>query len=112
MEQRIISFSMDEIAVDTDDVVNSINEACTKRHHHYWVRGVCQVEQQVYFILLPITEGHESEVYRLESLPEEEFGHEDFVSDLNERYQGGFDTVGSFKIYDTIMVVFAKPATA
>ena len=35
MEQRIISFSIDEIAVDTDDVVNSINDACTKRHLYY-----------------------------------------------------------------------------
>ena len=106
MEQKIISFSIDEIAVDTDNVNDAINEACTKRRHHYWVRGICQLETQVYFILLPVTKGHESETYRLSELAE--IDHESFVSEINERYQGGFDAVGSFRVYDSIMLLYAR----
>jgi len=106
MEHRIISFGIDEIAVDTENVADSINEACTKRHHHYWVRGVCQLESRVYFMLLPVSEAQESETYRLITL--DEIGHENFVATVNGRYQGGYDTVGSIKVYDTIMLVVAK----
>lgn len=106
MEQRIISFTIDEIAVDTDNVINSINQACVKRHNHYWVRGICQLEDRVHFMLLPVNAGQPSESYRFSAL--EELGDESFVAEVNGRYQGGFDTVGSFRVYDTVMLMFAK----
>ncbi|MFO7821874.1 MAG: hypothetical protein R6V56_07485 [Lentisphaeria bacterium] len=105
MEQRIVSFTIDEIAVDTDNVLDSLNEACTKRHLHYWVRGICKIEDRVYFMLLPVSEGQAAETYRF--VEGEEMGDGDFVAEVNSRYQGGFDMVGSFKVYDTLMLVFA-----
>ena len=105
MEQRIISFTIDEIAVDTDNVIESLNDACTKRHLHYWVRGICQLEDRVYFMLLPCSDNQHAETYRISAL--EEIGDENFVATVNGRYQGGYDTVGSFRVYDTIMLLFA-----
>lgn len=106
MEQKIIHYHIDDIAIDPDDVCESLNDACTKRQHKFRVRGVCQLENHVYFIMIPHRNGEPLEEYII--APLDDISHEGFVATLNNRYQGGFDTVGTFQVYETHMALFAK----
>jgi len=108
MEHKIILFNIDDIAIDPDDVCDSLNEACTKRQRNFRVRGVCQLEDRVYFIVVPLKPGEEPEEYVISSI--DDISHDGFSTLLQNRYQGGFDMVGTFKVYETYMALFAKPA--
>ena len=105
MMQKIISFEVDDLAVDAEEVVNTINNACTKRHDKYKVRGICQIEPHVYFVLLPLRQHEEPERYVL--IDVQDTSHDGFVALLNERWSADFDTVGTIEVYEDTKILFA-----
>ncbi|MFW6414307.1 MAG: hypothetical protein ACOCZS_03290 [Verrucomicrobiota bacterium] len=106
MEHKIIHYHIDDIAIDPEDICDSLNEACTKRQHRFRLRGICQLENHVYFVMVPLRSGEPREEYIITTL--EDISHEGFIATVNNRYQGGFDVIGSFQVYETHMALFAK----
>ncbi len=105
--QRVVSFSLDDLVVDSDGVIETLNNACTHRHDHYRVSGICQLENKIYFVLLPLDSGEKMRDYIM--VPAEDVSHDGFVDMLHTRWSSGFDLIGSVQLYETTMVLFAKP---
>ncbi|MCF7854395.1 MAG: hypothetical protein K9N51_06325 [Candidatus Pacebacteria bacterium] len=106
--EKIISYTVDDIAVDPESITEAINKACCGRHVHHRVVGVCQIEDRIYFALLPLDENETARPYILVTV--DDTSHDGFVSMLNTRWASGFDVVGTITAYDTVMALFAKPA--
>jgi hypothetical protein len=102
--QRIITFALDDLAVDPDSVVDALNDACTHRHEHYRIRGVCQLDQKIYFVLLSLDANEPARSYVLTSI--DDISSDGFVAMLENRWASNFDTVGTIKVYDTVMALF------
>ncbi len=105
--QKIISFSLDDLAADTAGVQDAVNTACARRGVKYRVRGLCQIESQVYFALLPKAPEEESETYVLAPLDPAP-SHQDATAIFSDRWGAGFDLVGSIKVYETLFLLFAR----
>jgi hypothetical protein len=106
--QRILTYHIDDLAVDHKSVIETVNNACTHRETEYKVRGVCQIDDHVFFILLPLVEHEKEEEYVL--VPKAELPPPDeMIAILNDRWHAGFDTIGSIQVYETPMMLYAKP---
>lgn len=106
--QRILSYHIDDLAVDPQDVIHAVNDACTHRGVEYKVRGVCQIEDHVFFVLLPLEDKEREEEYVLVAKSDPP-SRDEMIAILNDRWHADFDTVGSIQVYETPMMVYAKP---
>lgn len=106
MSQRIVTFSVDDIAVDPDGVMASLNDACCHRHDHYRIHGMCQVATEVFYVLLPLAAHEKARTYVM--VPVDDISYDGFVSLLNERWSGGFDIIGTIQVYDTTYALFER----
>jgi hypothetical protein len=106
--QRILTYHIDDLAVDHKDVMATVNAACTHRGVEYTVRGVCQVEDHVYFILLPLEDKEREEEYVLVPKADPP-SRDEMIAILNDRWNNNFDPVGSIQVYETPMILYAKP---
>ncbi len=104
---RTLPFSLDDLAADHKSVQATLNDACSKRRQKYWLRGVAQVEDHVYFFLLPRVGNSADEDYVLAPLPEIP-SHQDMIGILDDRWAAGFDMIGSCRVYETLFLVFAR----
>jgi hypothetical protein len=105
---RIVSYNLDDLVVDPDGVIEAVNNACTHRHEHFRVSGVCQLEQNVFFSLTPLLDKEPLLDYILVTV--EDISHDGFVSMLQDRWAAGFDMIGALQLYETTALLFAKPA--
>ena len=110
MNQRILCFSVDDLAVDPDGVAAAITQACARRRAGRRVQAVCQTGADVYVVLFPLPSGERPATYLLEAAAD--VSSQGFVSLLNERYAAGLDVAGTVKVYDSVMVLFARKAPA
>lgn len=97
MMQRLATFSVDDIAFDPKAVGNSLNERCNEGRNKYYVRGACQTEGVVHFVLLPRPEHREEETYVLAPLSED-VTPEGVEAELAERWSAGFDTIATINL--------------
>ena len=106
MMQRIIRYQVDDVIVDPDGVVEALNHACAGRTGMYRVRGVCQVGEDVYFVLLPLGPQETLETYVL--APVDDVSTDGFSAMLHTRWTSGFDAVGAVTLGDAVYVLFAR----
>jgi len=92
MMQRQVQFTVNDVAYNHLDVAERLNKACHGAENAYYVRGLCQVDTTVHFILLPLPEGRSPEEYVL--APVEDITTVGVESVLAERWTAGFDTIG------------------
>ena len=50
---KVVTFATADLAFDPKGVAEAVNKACRGRSGRYWLRGVCQVEDTTFFVLLP-----------------------------------------------------------
>ncbi len=107
MMQKIIRFDTDDLALDPEGVAESLNHACTGRTGLYWVRGLCRVGDCVYFVLLPLGPDQVPETYLFVSVDDESaLG---IPALFQTRWTAGFDAVGTVRIGETLLALFARP---
>ncbi|NOY81723.1 MAG: hypothetical protein GXP31_12070 [Kiritimatiellaeota bacterium] len=107
MMQKIIRFDTDDLALDPEGVAEALNHACTGRTGLYWVRSLCRVGDSVFFVLLPLGPEQVPETYIFVSVDDESVLG---VSALFEaRWAAGFDVVGTVRIGETLLALFARP---
>lgn len=104
--QKLIPFSIDDIAFDPDEVAGAVNEACEQRRTKYKLRGVCRAYERIYFVLLPLKENEQLEEYLIK--PIDDPSENGISAELENRWESGFDTIGSIQVDDRILGVFAK----
>ncbi len=104
---RIMPFSLDDLAANPKGAQESLNSACCRRGTKYRLRGLAQIEEHVYFFLLPRQTNDPREDYVLAPL-EEIPSHEDVIGILSDRWAAGFDLVGSFDVFGTLFMVYAR----
>lgn len=111
MTQKIVTFSISDLAFDPREASDVLNHACTARRHHFWVRGICQMEQTVYASLLPLEPGRGAEEYIF--VPLADSTPDGIVSTIEQRWSAGFDCVGSVDLGDgRFLLLLVKPRTS
>ena len=106
--QKVLLFSVDDIAADTSNVAQALAKACNGRTDHFRVRGLCQIEDEVYFVLLPRPRGETREDYVF--APLEDISDMGMQALLEERWEAGFDTVGLIDLgEDSYLMLYARP---
>lgn len=106
--QKIITKTVDDLAIDPSEVVDVLNTACNRRHEKYTLRGICQVDDIVYFVLLPREPSESARTYVLDTV--DATSRDDVVAMLDSRWASNFDAVGTVKVYDTTYILFSRPA--
>jgi len=108
MMQKIITFGVNDLALDTDEVAARLTEACSHRRAQYRVRGLCQVREVVYFVLLGLPRGDPPESYVI--VPVDDLTDAGVTAMLEQRWEAGFDAVGMVNLGDdACLALFARP---
>jgi hypothetical protein len=104
--QKTVSFSIEDVAFDPDGVAETLNNACEHRRMKFYVRGVFQLDDHVYFTLIPL-EDRPAEEYLIK--PFEDVSADGIPATIKTRWESGFDTIGVICVHETCYGVFAKP---
>jgi hypothetical protein len=108
MMQRIAAFSVDDLLLDSNAVADALMHDCRRGDTPMYVRGVCQIQDTVYFTLLPCRDSGSQPVQYVwvECADTTDAG---ITSLLEERWAAGFDLVGSVDgDEDLVFLLFAK----
>ncbi len=103
MTQRILTFSISDLAFDSGSVARQLTANCRDHAEHYRVGGACQVDERVFFTLLPVRGPAPAAVYRL--VPVEDATADGFAAMLSERWHAGFDALGTIDLGDDLLLV-------
>ena len=98
MMQKILHFDIDDIVVDPDNVLERIQHACSDTIGRYRVRGLCQIDDRITFVLVPLDASESAETYQLGWL--EDSTPEGLQTALMNRWSGGYDTIGCVNLGD------------
>ena len=101
--QRILVFSIDEVAVDYQSVGKAVNAACRRDHTEYQVQGLCQTNDSVLFTLEEKTS--ENNV-RYIIAPFSGTSNDDVKADIYTRWSSGFSTKGLIRLSDIYVGLF------
>jgi hypothetical protein len=105
--QRTLRYTVAGICADVEAVSAAITQACRQSSGPYRVRDVVQAAEQVYVLLLPAAQGP-LEVYHFAEVCD--CGEDELVARLAERWEAGFDAIGSVWAGDgLLLVLFARP---
>jgi len=108
MTHKIVVYSTDDVALDASTVASALTHACKGRQRRYYVRGLCQVDDSVYSLLLPVESGAPVPEYIFISI--EDTTKDGVTSLLYERWLSGFDAVGTVSLSEGVyLVLFAMP---
>lgn len=106
MMQKTLHFNIDDIVVDPDNVLERIQHACRDANGQYRVRGLCQIDDRISFVLVPLSESESPETYQFGWL--EDTTPEGLQTALMNRWSGGYDTIGCINLGDNrYMLVLA-----
>jgi len=106
MNQKLVSFSVADLAARTDEIAAALTEAC-RRSPGYVVRGLCQVEDIVHFVLLSLRGGEQPAAYILAFV--DDVSEAGLTAMLAQRWASGFDAVGTVALGDgAYLTLFAK----
>jgi hypothetical protein len=103
---RILRYSVDDIAVDPRAVALSITAACRRGPTRYRVSGLCQANQEVVFSL-ESHEGARSLNYVLAPFMGDSM--EDVIADIASRWGAGFTTKGLISLSESWVGLFEAP---
>ena len=103
MKQRILVYSIDEIAVDYKAVAQSINCACQRDHTHYRVAGLCQTHDCVFFSLEELRSRQE---VRYVLVPFSGTSNDQVKADIYTRWSSGFSTRGLIRLSESYLGLF------
>ena len=103
MKQRILVYSIEEIAVDYKAVAQSINCACQRDRTRYRVSGLCQTHDCVLFSLDEMS-SRISIKYVL--VPFSGTSNEQVKADIYTRWSSGFSTRGLIRLSDSYLGLF------
>jgi hypothetical protein len=106
--QKILTFSLDDIAFDPQQVASTLDEACNARKSKSVVRGFLQVDRVVYAVLQDRRPDQRAEVHTL--VPIEDTTTQSMVGVLEQRWEAGFDAIGTADLGDgTCYLLLARP---
>lgn len=106
--QKIMTFATDDLVIDPESVAGRLTKMCSEHRPHYRVRGLCQIQDKVYFVLLAATAGQPREQCVI--VPVRDISDDGFISMLDERWTAGFNCVGTIALGEgTHMILFARP---
>lgn len=108
MMQRILNFSVDDVIIDQETVEERLNSACADPAKPYRLRGVCQVDQQVAFLLVPAEEmAQKEETYTFGMLADTTVAG--FETAVSERWFAGLEVLGILNLgEDRYLLVMAS----
>ncbi len=105
--QRLAEFTVEDIALDPKEVAERLNKDCRTYSHKYYVRGAWQIQNQVYFILLPKPPERADEEYVLAPMPD--ISTSGLEGTLSDRWGAGFDPIAAIHLGEESYIgVFAK----
>ena len=105
--QRIISYTIADIAMDPKEIARSLNHACGDHHDHYRICGISQIDEGVHFILLPTKDCFAKESYVI--APLEDLSDDGIFSELETRWESGFNTIGNIQLdSNTYLALYAR----
>lgn len=106
MMQKILHFDIDDIVVDPDNVLERIEHACSETTGRYRLRGICQIDDRISFVLVPLEASESAETYQFGWL--DDTTPEGVQTALMNRWSGGYDTIGCVNLGDNrYMLVLA-----
>ena len=109
--QKILTFSLDDVAFDPAQVAQTLTDAAGNRKHKSVVRGFFQIDDVVYAVLHDREPDQPAEVYTLISVAEQSV--ESVIGMLEQRWEAGFDALGVADLGDgTCYLLLARPQDA
>lgn len=96
MDQQILQFNVDDIALAPEEVAEALTEATNRGGRIWRVTGLCQAYERVIFCYTAIGDGPGRIHYRIE--PFTSTNYDDILGDLDARWQGGFITRGLIQL--------------
>ncbi len=108
MSYRLITYTVDEIILNYEDISRAINEACDRPSGHYRITGVCQSNEHVCFPCEQV-EGKQPVTYILAPISGETT--DELAADLHTRWRSGFTTLGIIQLPNSQLGLFAQPSS-
>jgi len=105
--QKIITFEVPEIALSPEQVAMALNKACSARQGRYRISGLCQLEDTVLFLLLPLARGDAVEEYLF--CTASDLTIPGFTGELLNRWSHGFNTLGALAVGNARVLLLACP---
>lgn len=105
MSLTIASFSPNEIVTDAPGVAKAVNRACCNWGIPKTVQAVCQVADEVHFVLRHVDHPSPKD-YHIVPLPDTT--QAGFAASVNAHFQGSTDIVGTCQAHGTTYAVFHK----
>lgn len=107
--QKLLHFDSDDLVVDRESVLEQVQRSCQRNSGRFRVRGVCQVDRLVTFVLDPIDAGESLETYEFGWL--DDITAEGVESAILNRWSAGRDTVGSVSLGDDryLLLLASRP---
>ena len=103
MKQRILVYSIEEIAVDYKAVAQSINCACHRDRSFYRVSGLCQTHDCVLF---PLEEMSSPISVKYVLVPFSGTSNDQVKVDIYTRWSSGFSTRGLIRLSESYLGLF------
>jgi hypothetical protein len=104
MSLSYATFTPDEIVIDPQGVVASINAACHQRTTPKKLQAVCEVGGAVHFVMKPVPAGDSGGAYHLVQL--RDVTGAGFAATVNSHFQGSVDLAGTFRAHGTTYALF------
>lgn len=105
--QKLVSFDVQEIAFAPEDVAAALNKACSARQGRYRVSGLCQLDNTVLFVLLPLEGAQPLEEYQFSTVSDLTVAG--FTEELLGRWARGLNALGAVAVGDTRVLLLARP---
>ena len=103
MNQRILKYNLDEIAMNYEEVGKSLNKACHRDNSRYKISGLCQTFNNVIF---PAEEYHSDSDYYYILTPFIGMSDDEIISELHTRWTAGIVTKGLIRLSDSFLGLF------
>ncbi len=103
MHNRILIYSLDDLAIEYEDIAIALTKICAYRDAEYKISGVCQTRDRVYFPL-EINEDKIHPTYIL--APFSGLSDAQVEADLFSRWTAGFNTKGLIRMTESYLGLF------
>ncbi len=101
-------FALNDIAYDSREIERILTKSCNSHQQKYYLRGVCQVEKKVYFVLLPRQDSEPPEHYVIVDLPDS--SDEGMDAMFEQRWEAGFNVLATIHLGDSAyLAVYSHP---
>lgn len=108
MNYRTVKFSVDDIAIDYDNVAASLTTTCCRDGGRWRIDGLCQLADVVYF---PLSEYRPPCPVRYVLAPFDDNDSDDIAYDLLMRWRSGFITRGVIHLSNLHLGLFELRST-